>query len=90
MDAAEVLPYSSRLQMIFSWRLQTGRGSKPRSEHPNPTTKIGSKMGGEFNYPKMVPLVLTDSQLQPVRSDRRLRDHVVNEQHTLVAASMQP
>ena len=23
------------------------------SEHPNPTTKIGSKMGGEFTYPKM-------------------------------------
>ena len=22
------------------------------SEHPNPTTKIGSKMGGEFTYPK--------------------------------------
>ena len=28
------------------------------SEHPNPTTKIGPKMG-EFTYPKMVPLVLT-------------------------------
>ena len=26
------------------------------SEHPNPTTKIGSKMGGEFT---LVPLVLT-------------------------------
>ena len=23
------------------------------NEHPNPTTKIGSKMGGEFTYPKM-------------------------------------
>ena len=23
------------------------------SEHPNPTTKIGSKMGGEFTYPKL-------------------------------------
>ena len=21
------------------------------SEHPNPTTKIGTKMGGEFTYP---------------------------------------
>ena len=31
----------------------------PPSEHPNPTAKIGSKMGGEFTYPKMVPLVLT-------------------------------
>ena len=31
-----------------------GHGSKSRtSEHPNPTTKIGSKMGGEFTYPKM-------------------------------------
>ena len=25
----------------------------------NPTTQIGSKMGGEFTYPEMVPLVLT-------------------------------
>ena len=33
------------------------------SEHPNPTTKIGCKMGGEFTYPKMVPLVLTHSQM---------------------------
>ena len=33
------------------------------SEHPNPTTKIGSKMGGEFTYPKMVPLVLTHSHM---------------------------
>ena len=23
------------------------------SEHPNPTTKIGSKLGGEFTYPQM-------------------------------------
>ena len=31
----------------------SGHGSKPRtpSEHPNPTTKIGSKIGGEFTYP---------------------------------------
>ena len=33
------------------------------SEHPNPTSKIGSKMGGEFTYPKMVPLVLTHSHM---------------------------
>ena len=33
------------------------------SEHPNPTTKIGSKMGGEFTYPKMAPLVLTHSHI---------------------------
>ena len=32
-------------------------------EHPNPTTKIGSKMGGEFTYPKMVPLVLTTTAI---------------------------
>ena len=31
-------------------------------EHPNPTTKIGSQMGGEFTYPKMI-LVLTHSPL---------------------------
>ena len=23
------------------------------SEHPNPTTKLGSKLGGEYTYPKM-------------------------------------
>ena len=35
-------------------------GQKPNrtpGEHTNPTTKIGSKMGGEFTYPKIVPLV---------------------------------
>ena len=39
-----------------------GHGSKSQartpSEHPNPTTKIGAKMG-----PKWVPLVLTHSQM---------------------------
>ena len=43
-----------------------GHGSKSNrtpSEHPNPTIKIGSKMGGEFTYPKMVPLVLTHSHV---------------------------
>ena len=34
-----------------------GHGSKAkartRSEHPKPTTKIGSQRGGEFTYPKM-------------------------------------
>ena len=47
-----------------------GHGPKPKArtvrEHPNPTTKIGSKMGGEFTYPKMVPLVLTHSQIIPI------------------------
>ena len=41
-------------------------GQKPNrtpSEHPNPTTKIGSNMGGEFTYTKMVPLVLTHSRI---------------------------
>ena len=38
-----------------------GHGSKSKartpSEHPNPTTKIGSKMGGEFTYqPKWDPI----------------------------------
>ena len=32
-------------------------------EHPNPTTKTGTKMGGEFAYPKMVPLVLAHSHM---------------------------
>ena len=29
-------------------------------------TNIGSKMGGEFTYPKMVPLVLTRSRMIPL------------------------
>ena len=33
------------------------------SEHANPTTKIGSKMGDEFTYPKMVPVVSTHGHL---------------------------
>ena len=33
------------------------------SEPPNPTTKIGSHMGGEFTYHKMIPLVLTRSHV---------------------------
>ena len=44
---------------VFLQGLPTGHGSKARlapSEHPNPTTKIGSKMGGEFTYqPKRDP-----------------------------------
>ena len=46
-----------------------GHGSKSRartpSEHPHPTTKMGSKMGGEFtNPPKWDPkTVLTRSQM---------------------------
>ena len=36
------------------------------SEHPNPTTKIGSGMGGAPT-PKMVPLVLTHSHLNQPR-----------------------
>ena len=40
-----------------------GHGSTPQSlspsEHPNPTTK----MGGEFTYPKMEPLVLNHGQM---------------------------
>ena len=30
-----------------------GQNPNRTSEPPNPTTKIGSKMGGEFTYPKM-------------------------------------
>ena len=45
-----------RLEMLWTWLgKQYGHGSKSGtpSEHPNPTTQIGSKMGGEFTYPKM-------------------------------------
>ena len=37
-------------------------GQNPGSPTVNPT-KIGSKMGGEFTHPKMVPLVLTHSHI---------------------------
>ena len=44
-----------------------GRGSKSctPSEHPNPTTKIGGRMGGEFTYqPKSDPkTVLTTTAM---------------------------
>ena len=33
--------------------------NRTASEHPNPTTKIGTQMGGEFTSPKWYPLVLT-------------------------------
>ena len=46
-------------------------GQKPNrlapSEHPNPATKMKPNMGGEFTYPKMVPLVLTHSQITAQR-----------------------
>ena len=35
--------------MRLAWSSKTTHDG----EHPNPTTKIGSKMGGEFTYPKM-------------------------------------
>ena len=38
------------------------------SEHPNPTTKIDSKMGGEFTYPKMVPLALNHGHVLQLAS----------------------
>ena len=46
--------------------LSYGHGSKSRlapSEHQPIPTKMGSKMGGEFTCPKMVPLVLTHSHI---------------------------
>ena len=50
----------SQLEVTGSTRRQPnrgrrGHGSKPRTpcEHPNPTTKVGSKLVGEFTYPEM-------------------------------------
>ena len=40
---------------IKSW-ISLAMGQNPNrnpSEHPNPTTKKGTKMGGEFTYPKV-------------------------------------
>ena len=53
--------YQQRDQMAMGF-------SKPEARSPvnirfNPTTKIGSKMGGEFTYSRIVPLVLTHSQM---------------------------
>ena len=47
--------------------LAMGQNPVPPVNIPIPT-KIGSKMGGEFTYPKMVPLVLIHSQ-----QDQKLR-----------------
>ena len=38
------------------------------SEHPNPTTKIGSKMGGAPTNQNGIPLVLTHSNVWPAKS----------------------
>ena len=43
-----------------SHHLAMGQNPVPPVNIPIPT-KIGSKMGGEFTYPRMVPLVLTHS-----------------------------
>ena len=41
-----------------------GQHHRLAPKHPfNPTAKIGPKMGDEFSYPKMVPLVLTHSYI---------------------------
>ena len=58
-----------------------GQSPVPPENIPIPT-KIGSKMGGEFTYPKMVPLVLTHSHIKkavaaegdkrPVRTMKRV------------------
>ena len=52
--------------------IQTSSSCGP-AEHPNPTTQIGSKMGGELTYPEMVPLLLTHSH---VGGRNPLRHHV--------------
>ena len=40
-----------------------GQNSNRPSKHQPIPTKIGSKIGGEFTYPKMVPLVLTHGHM---------------------------
>ena len=44
---------------MWPWALQKPHRLAPSEHQNNPTTKIGEKRGGEFTYPKMVPLVLT-------------------------------
>ena len=49
--------------------------SSNKNGHGSKRTKRGSKVGGEFTYPKMVPLVLTHSQIgvPVVGETRKLR-----------------
>ena len=49
--------------LVFVWPLVKIQIVAPVNIRFNPTTKIGSTMGGEFTYPKMVPLVLTHSHM---------------------------
>ena len=42
-----------RVELLKIEQMAMGQKNRTPSEHPNPTTKIGSKMGGEFTYPKM-------------------------------------
>ena len=73
VEGAMVPPFqqldSSPLRPLAGVELPFAHGSKSKSfgpsEHPiQIPAKIGSKMGGEFTFPKMVPLVLTHSHLQ--------------------------
>ena len=51
------LKTTSSFGKLQKWGVEYGHESKHRlspSEHPNPTTRIGFKMGGEFTYPRMV------------------------------------
>ena len=49
---AHMLPKVEDEHMNFQASISQVAMGHTRSEHPNPTTKIGSKMGGEFTCPR--------------------------------------
>ena len=64
-------PNGSRKKYIICFTGQYGDRSKPKScpqwTSDSIPTKVGSKMGGEFTYPKMVPLVLNHCHMSKIR-----------------------
>ena len=59
--------FSGESDQIRAFERNMVMGQNPNrtpSEHPNPTTKIGSEMGGEFTYPSNgIPWVLTTTAI---------------------------
>ena len=62
----------------------TSKARTPSERDPI-SSKIGSKMGGELTYPKMVPLVLTHSHVGNIQSN--LTDRGVCDEDSFREAS---
>ena len=69
-------------------------GQKPdptRSEHPNPTTKTGSKMGGAFTYPKMLPgKTKTSSDRFPLKPTGEITKNIIKQMEALIPCTPHP